>query len=230
MTWQTNPLTIRMRNVARKLGLGRRIAVLRRRSRYEEAFDHALFMTLGAGDVVWDVGANVGYYTKRFVEAVGPTGYVVAFEPLPATAQELRAGMQGIPNYSLQMLALGAEDGETIMQGGDDPLRATSRINTNAEDGIPIKLMKGDTVLDRVDVPSPTVLKIDTEGYELEVLQGMPHLLSMPQVRAVFIEVHFGLLASRGQPHAPAEIERLLKAAGFATHWVDSSHICAQRV
>lgn len=229
MTWHTNPAFIGLRNMARRLGLTRYVAGLRGDMNYEQAFDDALFSALRKGDVVWDVGANVGYYTKRFAETVGPDGHVVAFEPFPATAQRLRAYMQDTPNHSLHMLALGAEDGEVTMQAGGDDLGATSRIIASAGDGVAIRIATGDGLLGRNEVPAPTVLKIDTEGFELDVLQGMAELLERPQVRAVFVEVHFGLLAERRQPYAPGEIERLLKLTGFATRWVDPSHIAAER-
>lgn len=229
MIWYTNPIIIGLRNAARKLGLTRILAGLRGSQSYEHAFDNALFSAMRKGDVVWDIGANVGYYTRRFVETVGPDGHVVAFEPFPATAERLRAHMQDAPNYSLQTLALGAEDGEVWMQAGDDDLGATSRIIASPEDGVKIRIATGDGLLGRNDVSAPTVIKIDTEGFELDVLRGMAGQLTSPYLRAIFVEVHFGLLAERGQPKAPVEIERLLKSAGFVTRWVDPSHIAAER-
>ena len=230
MTWHTSPTFIGLRNIARKTGLNRRLGGLLGRRGYEHAFDDALFAALRAGDVVWDVGANVGYYTKRFAEAAGPAGHVVAFEPFPSTAERLRAQMQGVENHSLQVLALGAEAGSVTMQAGGDALGATSRIVSDDEDGVAIGIATGDGILGMGDVPPPNLVKIDTEGFELDVLRGMTKLLALPQLRAVFVEVHFGLLAGRGQPKAPAEIERLLGAAGFSTRWVDPSHIVAERL
>ncbi len=229
MTWHTNPTVIRLRNVARKLGLTRHVVGLRSARTYEQAFDDAIFSAIRKGDVVWDVGANVGYYTKRFVHAVGPNGHVVAFEPFPATVERLRAHMQGAPNYSLLEMALGAENGEVSMQAGNDDLGATSRIIASPDQGVRIRISAGDSLLEREGVSAPTVLKIDTEGYELDVLRGMTGQLNSPRLRAVFVEVHFGLLTERKQPEAPVEIERLLNAAGFSTRWVDPSHIAAER-
>jgi FkbM family methyltransferase len=229
MTWRTNPALIGLRNVARSLGLTRPLARLRGSGKYEHAFDDALFAAMLSGDTVWDVGANVGYYTRRFAEAVGPEGHVVAFEPFPATAERLRTHMQGVPNYTLQMTALGAEAGSVNMEGGEDALAATSRIVEDSGNGVTVQISTGDGLLAEGDVPAPTVMKIDTEGFELDVLRGMTDLLGKPQLRAVFVEVHFGLLRERGQPKAPADIERLLRVAGFITRWVDPSHIAAER-
>jgi Methyltransferase FkbM domain len=55
-----------------------------------------------------------------------------------------------------------------------------------------------------VGSPMPNVVKIDVEGYEPEVINGMPNILS--NVRAAFIEVHFSILESKGMLQHPAAI------------------------
>lgn len=229
MTWQTNSVVVALRNVARKAGLTRPLARMISPRGYEHAFDDALFSTLREGDCVWDVGANVGYYTKRFGAAVGSAGQVVAFEPFPDTIVRLRANLEGIENCRLETIALGAEEGTISMQAGGDDLGATNRIVEGAGEGVPIKIRTGDSLVADGHLPVPTVLKIDVEGFELDVLLGMEELIANPRVRALFIEVHFGLLAERGTPKAPADIAALLTAAGFAIRWVDPSHISARR-
>ena len=75
MNWQTNPATIGLRNVARKTGVIQFInQFLPRKKNYEQAFDTAMFEAIKPGDVIWDVGANVGYYTGKFSDSVGSTG------------------------------------------------------------------------------------------------------------------------------------------------------------
>lgn len=172
MTWHTNPAVIAFRNTARRLGLTGFLARLHDAKSYGHAFDVAIFSALRMGDEAWDVGANVGYCTKRFAETVGPDGHVVAFEPFPATAERRRALMQDTPNHGLQMLALGAKDSEVKMQAGWDDLGATDRIIPGAEHRVEIRIAAGDGVLGRNEVPVPTVLKIDNEGVELDVLQA----------------------------------------------------------
>jgi hypothetical protein len=76
---------------------------------------------------------------------------------------------------------------------------------------------------------TPNLLKIDVEGFEEEVLKGMELLLAAPQVRAIFLEVHFEILESRGRSEAPLRIEKLLRSNGLMPRWVDSSHIVAKR-
>jgi FkbM family methyltransferase len=231
VTWQTNLAVITLRNIARKAGLNRVIGRLRPNRGYEFSFDVAIFSHLREGDVVWDVGANVGYYTKRFADMIGPLGMVFAFEPLPGTIARLRENLEGVKNYALVPFALGAESGFVTMQTGGDALGATNRIVDNAHNGdMTIQVETGDAVIASGQAKTPTLIKIDTEGFELDVLRGMEALIEdTPTLRALFIEVHFGLLAERGMPKAPITIEQLLKKNGFKTTWVDPSHIAAVR-
>jgi hypothetical protein len=76
----------------------------------------------------------------------------------------------------------------------------------------------------------PTFLKVDVEGSELDVFEGMTSALSSDGCRAVFCEVHFGLLAERGQPYASKEIAALLSRCGLTDQrWIDPSHLAAVR-
>jgi hypothetical protein len=71
-------------------------------------------------------------------------------------------------------------------------------------------------------------VKIDVEGFEPEVIRGMPNVLR--SVRAAFVEVHFAILENRGMLQAPSDIVAELRSLGFTTiKWVDASHIMALR-
>jgi len=76
----TSPLAAGVRTLTRHAGLNRLVSQLMRNRGYEERFGSELLKWVAAGDCVWDVGANVGFYTMRFAEKVGQ-GAVVAFEP-----------------------------------------------------------------------------------------------------------------------------------------------------
>ena len=73
------------------------------------------------------------------------------------------------------------------------------------------------------------MVKIDVEGYEVEVIEGFGPLLHEPSLRALYVEVHFRLLHERGLDDGPARIEELLGSAGFRTQWLDLSHLAAVR-
>lgn len=75
----------------------------------------------------------------------------------------------------------------------------------------------------------PNAIKIDVEGFEVEVLQGLGPHLAAPTLRVIGVEVHFGILKERGMADAPQRIERLLARNGFRVQWPDSSHLLALR-
>lgn len=231
MSLHTNPIIIQARSIARSLGLTRIVGKFFQSDRYEEAFDDAMFTAIKAGDVVWDIGANIGYYSRKFAAAAGLDGKVFAFEPFPETIARLRQETAQHQTIHVVPLALGAEAGSVRMQVGGDDIGATNKIvGGDAAGGVTeVEVITGDLLLERGDVEAPHIIKIDTEGFELDVLEGMAGLLANPRVRAVFVEVHFGNLAERGKPNAPAKIEALLLVSGFRLQWLDPSHLAAYR-
>ena len=84
-------------------------------------------------------------------------------------------------------------------------------------------MVRGDELVQKRGLPVPNFLKMDVEGCELDVFQGMRDVLKDTLCRGVFCEVHFELLAERGQPYAPKEIGDLLKSSGLTSQrWTDS--------
>jgi Methyltransferase FkbM domain len=71
--------------------------------------------------------------------------------------------------------------------------------------------------------------KIDVEGFEYEVLEGLDEYIKNLELRLMGIEVHFSILKERGVPQVPQQIETLLQRHGFSVSWPDSSHIIAVR-
>lgn len=231
MSWWTYTLTIKARSLARSLGLTKLLAAILHSDRYEEAFDDAMFAEIGSGDVIWDVGANIGYYSKKFADASSPGGKVLAFEPFPETVVQLQSAVGDGGNITVVPKALGAKPDTVRMAQGGDELGATNKIvSASTSEGLSeVEVLTGDALLETGNVPAPNIIKIDTEGFELDVLEGMARLLRKPELRAIFIEVHFGNLAERGMSNAPAKIEKILSANGYRLRWLDPSHLAAYR-
>ncbi len=230
-----NTLLIRARSVARKLGILSQLKAVHSvfQRGYEEHFDTALLAHIQSGDVVWDIGANLGLYTEKFLEKVGRGGAVVAFEPVSDCFAVLRSKFAGKPNVTLEPLALSSSNGMGTMKLAADPLGATHQLvdhtaHPGSEASAQVTVVTADSYVARSRTV-PNVIKIDVEGFEYEVFKGMKALLTEPTLRGVFCEMHFALLESRGQMLAPVEIERLLTHAGFEVKYTDSSHIQAIR-
>lgn len=220
---------IHARRFARKAGIIGIINRFRRAGPYEERVHKALLDAIGPGDVVWDVGANVGIYTQLFCEIVGSNGAVVAFEPSPESSQQIRAKLSDCGWLRVENVALGDEDREGRLVLREDSVEHHIGSDEHASDeSIAVRICRGDSVSQRLG-RVPNVVKVDVEGFEEEVLQGMQQMLGSPALRVVLVEVHFLKLERRGQPMAPVRIEKMLTSKGFGTTWVDSSHLFAKR-
>ena len=90
--------------------------------------------------------------------------------------------------------------------------------------------MSGDSLLSEPGIRPPTVFKLDVEGFEVHALRGMKQLLRHPNLRQLFIEVHFTLLEANGVTDGPRQIASILEAAGFKIDWLDFSHVSAMRL
>lgn len=232
MSFMTSNLAIGLRSALRRSGALPLAARLIRRKHYEQAFDQALMESIHVGDRVWDVGANVGYYAVKFAAKTGPSGAVVAFEPSPATLVRLRHQVAGHDNIRVVAKALGARDEQRAFVHVDEADGVASSIavpgRAAAEATLQVTVTAADSLIGARE-PVPQVVKIDVEGFELDVVEGMATMLTSRDVRAVGIEVHFAQLAERGLSEAPRTIEQRLRAAGFTVRWVDSSHLLATR-
>lgn len=231
MSWRTNSLVLGARNIGRALGVNRWLAahLAGNSGDYEARYDNGFSSALRQGDCVWDVGANVGYYTRLFSERVGETGRVFAFEPSPVNFDRLTSACASLGNVTLRCCGLGKEDGKLYFQQGDDGLGASSRIVETASEGIAVDIRSGASLVGNGEVAIPNAIKIDVEGFEYEVLAGLGEHLKSPAVRLIGIEVHFSILEQRGIPQMPQQIEKLLILNGFSVTWPDNSHIIAVR-
>ena len=223
----------KLRALARRMGLaGIGYRVIRNTcgdsTRFETKLAKALREAVWEGCCVWDVGANVGHYTSQLAQWTGAQGHVVAFEPVPATFRELEAHTSAFPQVECRNLALGAQDEEVIIDAGAFSPASSLMDTAPVGKGEPVRVTTGDKLI-LAGCPPPDVLKIDVEGFEEDVLWGLRGELARGTCRALFMEVHYGLLEKRGFLRAPGRILSLLEDSGFRTRWIDQSHLTAYR-
>ncbi len=228
-----NRWLINLRTWTRRFGLNRLVNVVRPSDNYEERFCADIMAQVKPSDTVWDIGANVGFYTALFKDSIGPDGQVVAFEPAPACYDALLRRFAGCNHVRVENVAVGAENAEGTLVVGPgysttNEMIPSTTVICNAENSVTVCIVSCDSYWKSIG-RTPNVIKIDVEGFEEEVVNGMSELLTSPQLRAVFVEVHFGLFQQRGRPHGPVAIENTLRGQGYRTRWIDWSHLQAIR-
>jgi FkbM family methyltransferase len=231
----SNPALIRLRNALRRAGVLRTIQISPFyrliNQGYESRFDQAMMNSLEPGMRVFDIGANVGYYTEKFADRVGPSGSVHAFEPVPASASVIKGLVAAKPWIEVHQCAVADQPGELVMAIDASSTSPNNKIvlsgAADSGDSLSVPVVTIDQMAKTAGVPD--AIKIDVEGYEWHVIRGGGATLANPALRHVFVEVHFGLLEQRGLATAADDIRRELAEAGFVVKFTDFSHLHAFR-
>ncbi|NEQ53318.1 MAG: FkbM family methyltransferase [Leptolyngbya sp. SIO3F4] len=222
-----SPTFIGVRSFTRKFEIGRKLLQLIASSingKYEDGFQKVMLDNIQASDTIWDIGANVGFYTEKFLQIIDASGQVVAVEPSPSSAEKCRELAHKNSNLTVIEAAIGSYSGEAHLVIEEESTSPTNHISNSSENSVSVSLMTGDVLLKETKA-SPNLIKIDVEGFEIDVLKGMPQVLSSPELRSVFVEVHSKLLEENGYRNGPKLIAQILGGAGFQTKWIDFSHI-----
>lgn len=133
-----------------------------------------------SGDIILEAGGHHGCTAIILSNWVGEKGKVVTFEPLPGNGDiiEKNINLNSLTNVTLERKAVGSENGSVYI----NTLSNSSVIKS--EKGIKVEL----TCLDDYIHLNPTFLKIDVEGFEIQVLQGSKKILATYPKLA--IEIH----------------------------------------
>jgi FkbM family methyltransferase len=154
------------------------------------------------GDVVWDVGAHIGFVTLAASRRAGATGAVHAFEPSAQNRKLLsrHVGWNGLSNVVVHGFALSDSNGEARFGG-----TGTSKMYALGGGTEVVQTRTGASlVADGICAP-PTFMKIDVEGAEADTLTGTMSVL--PRNARLFIAMH--------DRRADERCTSLLEGAGF---------------
>ena len=136
--------------------------------------------SLRPGQVVLDVGANIGYFTLLFAQQVGPTGHVFAFEPEPRNFELLQRNiaLNGFANVTPIQRAAWHEP-STLMLYLNEENRGDHRAYPSEEARVGVSIAAGpiDDLLGQLARPVD-VVKIDIQGAEYNAIRGMRRLLT----------------------------------------------------
>lgn len=177
----------------------------------EDIATHMMHEVLKDGDVVVDVGANIGYYALMEAKLVGDEGAVYAIEPVPRNFKLLEKNVSINKYRSIELYhhAIGDYDGKSTMY--ISPLSNWHAMNDISGTGktIEVDVFKLDTFLK--DKPYPSLIRMDVEGFEYQILQGLKDTLAEDKPLILFIEYHPHIM----KREKSLEFLEQMKSSGF---------------
>lgn len=164
--------------------------------------------------VVFDVGAHQGQSTERFLRWF-PAARIYAFEPVSQTYRGMMKRIGDESRVHTEQCAFGRVAGEAIMrlEGDSDMFAITAG---GVPPGVPSEKVRVETVdgfAERAGILRIGFLKIDTEGYDLAVLEGAESMLTRGAVDLVQVEAGWH---EENRRHVPAEqLKQHLECRGY---------------
>jgi FkbM family methyltransferase len=155
----------------------------------EPDLQNALAASIRPGQVFYDIGANVGFFTLLAARLVTSTGYVYAFEPIEANIRAMRRNidLNHVRHVDVVCAAVSDTCGTVHMSPGNN--QATCHLAYGAEDGLSVPSTTIDAFVSAGHRP-PDLVKVDVEGAENLVLSGMRDTLRTRRP-IVICELHY---------------------------------------
>jgi len=180
----------------------------------EEPEFSVLDQLISKGDWVIDIGANIGHYTKKFSDLVGAEGRVIAIEPVPFTFALLASNISLLNWANVTLLNVAASSQTAVLgmtipdfERGLKNYYQASIVDSESHFQVMAISLDSLNILHRV-----SLIKIDTEGHDPVVLQGMLNLVkrdhptliietTSPQVFQILAELGYRKEKLAGSPN-----------------------------
>lgn len=185
-----------------RLSRHRRFITTAIRHRVAATTEHEDLIRYCAPGTVLDIGANKGQFSLA-TRVMAPNAMIHAFEPLPQAADVFERVFFGDPLVSLHRVAIGSrseisvfhvadrEDSSSLLEIGAGQ---ESAFGVAAASAIEVQVEPLGKCLSLIDLSRPVLMKIDVQGFELEVLRGIGDLsqIDLIYVELSFIELYLG--------------------------------------
>jgi FkbM family methyltransferase len=165
---------------------------------YERQFAEELVKHVSRGSICYDIGGYRGFMSAAM--ALHGASRVIVFEPFFRNQEALRDLCTLNPSFPIDVLpiAVGANDGSALFSVMRDPSMGkleTSpfQVHDPGQEKVPICTRRLDSLVEKKEIPPPSLIKIDVEGAELDVLRGARAVLTTYRP-CIFVEVHSGRL------------------------------------
>lgn len=170
---------------------------LRKRRKLEVEAEFLAALAGAQGQVCVDLGANLGIWTRRMA---GACDRVIAFEPDPWTASQLRRNMADLHNVTVVEAAAGVRAGratlyrarefeEDRVTGSESSSLFVTKTNVDTENGIEVDMLDFPAFLAALD-RDVAVLKMDIEGAEVDLLEALFEDPVLSRIGHIFVETH----------------------------------------
>jgi FkbM family methyltransferase len=188
--------------------------------RYETVIQRALSQYLGPGSVFYDIGAHIGVVSMYAAQLVGVNGRVFAFEAAPENASRIQAHLtrNNLPQIRTIACAIWSSGGRVRferapVQSSRNGGAVATQLTTKKNETIEVDAVALDDFA--LGNPLPTVIKIDVEGAEADVLRGSEEVFR--RAKPVLIcEVH--------NDRAEANVTRWLEERAYQFEWLEHTH------
>lgn len=168
------------------------------------------------GAVAVDIGAHIGYYTRILSRLVGRSGHVFAFEPCSENFVVLSKNLsqQQYRNVTVFKKAVGAQNAQAILF--ISPGHSNHSLNAGFTESVgqeQVEIIPLDLVLEQQRISRVDFIKVDVEGFEIEVLNGMRGIIAKSPDMHMLVEYNARALSAGG--HAPLDLLTLIESLGF---------------
>jgi FkbM family methyltransferase len=184
---------------------------------HEPKTSQLLEHALQSGMTVVDIGCNIGYFALLEAKCVGSEGKVIAIEPEPGNARLFQSNLRanGYRNVEFHQLAISNRNGNCALRISDKSNRhSLSSVPWRTTDlSVPVRTL--DSLLVKNPPDSVDLVRMDLEGHEVEVLEGMRATIHRYSPK-LLIEIHPDLIGT------PRTVKWLgeLQALGYRPDWV----------
>ncbi len=171
---------------------------------------------LGPGDCFIDIGANCGLFTLTASQHVGRKGMVIAFEPSLPVFSDLIANIRRNGCQPVLPMAAAISEGTGVASFDSGSAGHTGVAHLSDTGATSVVTLNGSDLLHLLDpllVGRPTLIKIDVEGHEAQVIRSIRPLIARAEVKRVVVEIDPENLRRSGS--TAEEVYGIFAEAGF---------------
>ena len=158
------------------------------------------YLSMASGPIVLlDIGANVGNWTERALRySRGSRSLrVYAFEPAPAARALLEGRFAGHPSVVVKAVALSDVVGRARFYIGEPTAGTNSLSAISGQTTIDVDVLTLDEYLEDEGIPSVGLVKVDTEGFDMNVLRGAGKTLAAGRIEVIQFEYNWRWIVAR---------------------------------